>query len=57
MFDGHDEKFLQNFNKLSPIGRMCEVDELEGPFLFLASDISSYMTGTTLVLNGGWTAW
>jgi NAD(P)-dependent dehydrogenase (short-subunit alcohol dehydrogenase family) len=57
VFDGHDEEFLKNFEKLSPIGRMCEKEELHGPFLFLASDESSYMNGTTLILDGGWTAW
>lgn len=57
VFDDHDDKFLKNFEKLSPIGRMCNREELQGPFLFLASDESSYMNGTTLILDGGWTAW
>ncbi len=53
----HDEKFLENFAKLSPLGRMCEREELIGPFTFLASDASSYMTGSLLTVDGGWTAW
>jgi NAD(P)-dependent dehydrogenase (short-subunit alcohol dehydrogenase family) len=53
----HDEAFKQNFKRYSPLGRMCEVRELRGPFVFLASDASSYMTGSTLVVDGGWTAW
>lgn len=57
IFNGHDEKFLKNFSRLSPVGRMCDKSEINGAFLFLASDASSYMTGTTLVLDGGWTAW
>ena len=57
IFNGHDEKFLNNFSRLSPLGRMCEKSEINGAFLFLASDASSYITGTTLVLDGGWTAW
>jgi NAD(P)-dependent dehydrogenase (short-subunit alcohol dehydrogenase family) len=57
IFNGHDEKFLNNFAKLSPMGRMCAPSEINGAFLFLASDASSYITGSTMVLDGGWTAW
>ena len=57
IFNNHSQNFLKNWEKLSPIGRMCNVDELNGPFIFLASDASSYMTGSTLIYDGGWTAW
>lgn len=57
IFNNHDEAFLANFARLSPLGRMCDRDELIGPFTFLASDASSYMTGSVLTVDGGWTAW
>lgn len=57
IFNDHPEGFLINFSKMSPLGRMCGREELNGPFTFLASDASSYMTGSTLVVDGGWTAW
>jgi NAD(P)-dependent dehydrogenase (short-subunit alcohol dehydrogenase family) len=57
VFQGHDEAFLRNFARLSPMGRMARVEELDGPFLFLASDASSYVTGITLLVDGGWAAW
>lgn len=57
IFNNHPEHFLKNWAKLSPMGRMCERDELLGPFAFLASEASSYMTGSILTVDGGWTAW
>jgi 2-deoxy-D-gluconate 3-dehydrogenase len=57
IFNNHPEPFLKNWERLSPIGRMCERDELNGPFTFLASDASSYMTGSVISVDGGWTAW
>lgn len=57
IYNNHEEKFLTNFSKMSPLGRMCNREELNGPFSFLASDASSYMTGSVLMVDGGWTAW
>jgi NAD(P)-dependent dehydrogenase (short-subunit alcohol dehydrogenase family) len=51
------EWFKENFAKLCPMGRMSSASELNGPFVFLASNASSYMTGSTVVVDGGWTAW
>ncbi len=39
-----------------PTGRFGQVGDLDGAVLFLAADASRYVTGTTLVVDGGWTA-
>jgi len=54
---GQDQKFHQRYKDKTPLGRMAIEEDLKGAVAYLSSDMSAYMTGHNLVVDGGWTAW
>lgn len=57
VYNGQNEEFLEKLTNLIPLGRMAKTDEYKGTVLFMISEASSYMTGSTLIVDGGRTCW
>jgi len=52
-----DKGFIDKYSKFTPMNRMMRKDELNGLIEYLISEKSSYVTGSTFVVDGGWTVW
>ena len=57
IFRSQPEAFVERYEAMTPLGRMATEDDFRGAFAYLASDLSEYVTGQDLVVDGGWTAW
>jgi len=57
VFRKQPEVFVQRYKGKTPLGRMATEDDLRGAVAFLASDMSLYMTGQNLMVDGGWSVW
>jgi NAD(P)-dependent dehydrogenase (short-subunit alcohol dehydrogenase family) len=52
-----DAEFQRKYTERIPMGRMCQPSDLGGPLVFLASDASSFITGHTIPIDGGFLCW
>jgi len=55
VFDNQEENFIKRYSGNTPLGRMMDGTELTGILKYLCSEESSYTTGASLVVDGGWT--
>lgn len=52
-----NREFVERLASRVPLGRVGAPDEVSGAVVFLCSSAASYVTGTEIVVDGGWTAW
>lgn len=57
VFRNQPEVFVQRYVARTPLGRMATEDDFRGAIAFLASDLSRYVTGQNLRVDGGWGEW
>ncbi len=51
------ESFVERYSNRTPLGRMGHEDDFVGAAVFLASDLSAYVTGQHLAVDGGFSVW
>lgn len=54
---GQPSLFCERYAARTPLKRMATEEDMKGAFAYLASDLSAYVTGQNLIVDGGWTAW
>lgn len=57
VYRNQPSEFVRRYEGKTPLGRMAVEDDFRGGIAYLASDMSRYVTGHNLVIDGGWGAW
>jgi len=54
--DKQNSQFKKNYSSKTPLGRLAKPEDIPGLVIFLCSNLSSYLTGSIIFVDGGWTA-
>ena len=57
VFRNQPEAFVQRYEAKTPLGRMATEDDFRGGIAYLASDLSKFVTGQNIAVDGGWGVW
>jgi len=57
VFRNQPKEFVKYYETNTPLGRMATEDDFCGAIAYLASDLSKYVTGQNLIVDGGWGVW
>ena len=54
---GQPQAFVDRYVSRTPLKRMGREEDLQGAIIYLATDMSSWVTGQNLIVDGGWSSW
>lgn len=57
IFKNQPEEFVKRYEDKTPLGRMANAEDFRGALAYLTSDLSKYVTGQVLQVDGGWGTW
>jgi NAD(P)-dependent dehydrogenase (short-subunit alcohol dehydrogenase family) len=57
IFREQSKEFVRRYEERTPLKRMASEEDFKGAIAFLSSDLSSYVTGQNILVDGGWTIW
>jgi len=57
VFRNQTDVFVKRYESRTPLGRMATEEDFKGAIAYLASDLSAYVTGENLMVDGGWSVW